>query len=157
MFKRIRLVPLQQPDGAPAMAGDAGWGSVHNRMTALDERVAAIATHVHEMDMKGMEHGEMLLRISQLEKQMDDMPSRVSNLEKYGSDVTIKLPDEIKALDGRVKDLEEQPQEAAVRIKKRQDWIIVYTAVGGCLLWFISIIVTLLGMLFTYLLAKGII
>lgn len=162
-YHRNRLQPLQAQEGVAAAAGAAGdtLREFTQGLESIRRQVQADIVEIRNLHegIAGLRQADalMLQRVQTLETQMDNIPARVYNLEKYGNDVTIKLPDDINALDSRLKDLEAQPMEAAARLKKRQDWMMVYTAVGGCLFMVVSLLISLLGMIFTYLLAKGII
>lgn len=77
------------------------------------------------------------LRLTRLEEQMDNLPARVSDLEKYGSEHTIKHEPRIESLEQKVKRLKKGPKKK--RRKERERWakqqqrINLYIAVAGVL------------------------
>lgn len=164
LFHPNRVQPLQAQEGAAAAMGAAGGDSLREFTVALESIRRQVQTNIVEIrtlfeaDASLRQADALMLpRVTTLETQMDNIPARVADLEKYGSSHAQRLLDEVAKHEARIKDLEDAPQEDAARLKKRQDWMMVYTALGGCLFMVVSAVLTALGMLFTYLLAKGVI
>ena len=164
LFHPNRVQPLYRQEGGPEMVGAPRDGTLREFTVALESirrqvqaDIVEIRTLNEAVAVLRQSDALALPRLQILETQMDNLPARVADLEKYGSPNAQKLQETVNRHEARIKDLEDAPQEDAARLKKRQDWMMVYTALGGCLFMVVSAVLTALGMLFTYLLAKGVI
>lgn len=117
-LERVSDVPDESLQEARVNGAIEGFG---NRLDGVASFVTKLQKDIEALQQTTGERETVRLQIKRLEDEMDNLPARVSDLEKYGSEHTIQLEPRVNKLEEKLQRLAKRPKKKRAAEQRRQN------------------------------------
>jgi hypothetical protein len=136
-LRRIHLVSVAGPDTLHEFS--VALESIRRQVQSDIVEIRALHAAVAELRQAD---ALILPRVVGLETDMDNIPARVSDLEKYGSEHTIKLEPRVDQVERQIKRLKKRPKKKRRKEQGRQNRVLMYVFMAQAGFALLSVLVS---------------